>query len=196
VIFLFQVTIYSIPYALTLYLQYVHELEPREAGFILMLQAICTVCTTVFTPRLVARFSYASVIYTGLATGLAAVMVLALITLSPSLYLPLLAPVLAGIAAGLIETPLTSLMMGSVSQSERGSATATMFTMCMLGAFSSVGIISFLLSLYLGEVVISRTNSDQLISAIGSYFALSTLTVLAALVCFRFTVRAHRRSRT
>lgn len=196
VIFLFQVTIYSIPYALTLFLQYVHALEPREAGFILMLQAICTVCTTLFTDRLVSRFSYGKVIYAGLATGLAAVVLLALVALSPNLYLPILALVLAGIAAGLIETPLTSLMMGSVGENERGSASATMFTMRMLGAFASVGIISILLGVYLGDMVLSPASSDSLITAIASYFALSTVTLLAAIVCFRLTVRAHRRSQS
>ena len=191
-IVLFNFALFSIPFALTLFLQYVQALSPQQAGFIIMLQAVSTATMAALSGSVTRIFSSLSLIFTGLALGLFALLLFWLMTMTPALWLAMCALVMVGIAAGLLETPLLTLMMGSVETHLRGKASAALNTMRMLGSFSSVAVISMLISYYLRDAVLDRESHGRLLSAMGMYFLWGAVTVIAAMACLGLAVRARR----
>jgi EmrB/QacA subfamily drug resistance transporter len=166
---------FAITFLLSLYLQHIKGLTPRDAGLILISQpVVMAACSPVagwlsdkIEPRIVAT----------------AGMVLTTIGLAPFIFLnqdsslPFLLGglVILGIGFGLFSSPNTNAIMSSVDKKFYGLASGAVGTMRLLGMMISMGMATVVFALFIGRVEISEASYPALIQSMGILFSLFSL---------------------
>jgi MFS family permease len=173
-----QGAIYAVPFVATLYLQYIQALSPQTTGFVLMLQAVSTAVIALFSGRLIGRVSSIKVIGTGIGVGLAGFLLIIFANSDYAFFLIPLGLVAIGICAGLVETPTINFMMGCVAGHQRGSASAAVNSARMFGSLIGISAISVLLSLTIGDAMITPAVYDALGLAVRDYFLIASVMIL------------------
>ncbi len=163
---------FAITFMLSLYLQYVKGLNPREAGLILVMQPGVMALVAWFSGRLSDRYDSRWLSSAGMA----------LITLGLAFLIPLgkesslvyIAIILAfiGLGFGLFSSPNTNAVMSSVPRNLLGTASATVGTMRLTGQMISMGIATFLIHLFVGKGVINAHHLSEYIAAQKTAFSL------------------------
>jgi EmrB/QacA subfamily drug resistance transporter len=167
---------FAITFLLSLYLQHIKGLGPRDAGLILISQpVVMAACSPVagwlsdkIEPRIVATVG----------------MLLTTLGLIPFIFLNqdssipflLIGLIVLGIGFALFSSPNTNAIMGSVEKKFYGLASGAVGTMRLLGMMISMGAATVVFALFIGRVEISESNYPALIRSIGVLFLLfSTL---------------------
>lgn len=176
---------FAISFVLSLYLQYVKGLSPRDAGMLLITQPLVMAIFASVSGRLSDR--YDSRILSSLGMG---IIVFGLIFLSflnadtGTSYL-ILCMIILGSGFGIFSSPNTNSVMGSVENKYLGVASATVSTMRVTGQMMSMGIATLIIHIFIGEAKISSENIPSFISSIKVIFlvfsVLCTLGVFASL---------------
>lgn len=178
-------TTFAITFLLSLYLQYVLGLSPRDAGIILVTQpAMMAIVASVsgklsdtYDPRILAS-SGMGIIVGGLVM---------LTFLSPQTSIPYLILNLAivGFGFGMFSSPNTNAIMSAVERRYLGIASATVGTMRLTGQMISMGIATLLLQLFIGNNPITDQYAGSFITSMKITFIvfaiLCTLGVFASL---------------
>ncbi|MEN8203979.1 MAG: MFS transporter [Bacteroidota bacterium] len=178
-------TTFAITFLLSLYLQYVLQLSPRDAGMILITQPVCMALVASVSGSLSDR--YDPRILSSAGMGIIVIGLVMLTFLSEQTALSYLVPNLAivGFGFGLFSSPNTNAIMGSVGKKHLGIASATVGTMRLTGQMISMGIATLILHLFIGNNPISIQNSGEFISSMRATFlifvVLCTLGVFASL---------------
>jgi MFS family permease len=155
---------YGVWFLLSFYLQHIAGLTPAETGLILGTTAVVTACTSSLSTTLAKRIGDRAVIGIGLLLNTAGLLPLAFLGTDLSL-LPLLASmVLLGLATALAGAPSTSLMLRSVPDEHRGTASATMNLAQKMVSSLSMGTLMLLFSLLLGSVQFSDLSPAGFLS--------------------------------
>jgi len=169
---------FAITFLLSLYLQHIKGLGPRDAGLILISQpVVMAACSPVagwlsdkIEPRIVAT----------------AGMLLTTMGLVPFIFLdqgssiPFLLNglVILGVGFGLFSSPNTNAVMGSVEKKFYGLASGAVGTMRLLGMMISMGTATVVFALFIGRVEINEANYPALVKSIGILF------LLFCILCF------------
>lgn len=155
---------FAITFMLSLYLQYMKGLSPREAGLILVMQPGMMAMVAWFSGRLSDRYDSRWLSSAGMA--LITVGLIALIPLGAHSSLVYISLVLAfiGLGFGLFSSPNTNAVMSSVPRKLLGTASATVGTMRLTGQMISMGIATLLLHLFIGKESLAN-HLDQFIAA-------------------------------
>lgn len=176
---------FGVTFFLSLYLQYVKGLDPRQAGMVLMLQPIVQ---TVFSPlcgRLADRFSAAGVATLGMtlcATGIALAAGITAATPLPRIMAVL---VTLGLGFALFSSPNVSVIMGSVAPRHLGVASGLNSTMRTLGMMASMTIITIIFSMVMaGQAVTAATQPQFLLSMRAALLTFTALCVVG--ICLSF----------
>jgi MFS family permease len=141
---------YAVTFLLSLYLQYIRALTPREAGLMLICQpAMMALCSPV-AGRLSDRIEPRVVASTGM--GIIAATLLLLMTTGSTTPLLILGGelVLLGLGFGLFSSPNTNAVMSSVERRSYGVASSVLATMRLIGQLLSMGIVTILFTIFLG----------------------------------------------
>lgn len=149
---------FGVTFFLSLYLQYGHGMNARQAGTILIIQPIVQTLLSPLCGRLADRYPAARVATAGmtlcaLGLGVAA-------TLGPATPLPQVVAVLTLLGTGfaLFSSPNTSVIMGSVEPRHLGVASGMTGTMRTLGMMTSMTIITVIFSVLMsGHAVTPET---------------------------------------
>ncbi len=169
---------FAITFLLSLYLQHIKGLGPRDAGLILISQpVVMAACSPVagwlsdkIEPRIVAT----------------AGMLLTTMGLVPFIFLDqgssipflLTGLVILGVGFGLFSSPNTNAVMGSVEKKFYGLASGAVGTMRLLGMMISMGTATVVFALFIGRVEINEANYPALVKSIGILF------LLFCILCF------------
>jgi len=183
---------FAVAFLLSLYLQHIKGLNPRDAGLILISQPlVMAACSPVagwlsdkIQPRIVAT---AGMVLTTLGLVL-------FIFLNQDSSIPFLLTglVILGIGFGLFSSPNTNAIMGSVDKRFYGLASGAVGTMRLLGMMISMGMATVVFALLIGRVEISQTNYPALIESIRILFFLSSALCFGGI--FASMVRGKTRS--
>jgi len=183
---------FAITFLLSLYLQHIKGLAPRDAGLILISQPmVMAACSPVagwlsdrIEPRVVAT---AGMLLTTLG-------LVPFIFLDQNSSIPFLTGglVILGIGFGLFSSPNTNAIMGSVDKKFYGLASGAVGTMRLLGMMVSMGMATVVFALFIGRVEISRTNYPALVKSLGTLFSLFSLLCFAGI--FASMVRGKTRA--
>ena len=149
---------FAITFMLSLYLQYVKGLNPRDAGLILVIQPAMMVIVSYFSGRMSDVYDPRILASAGMSTitlGLMALIPLG--TNSSLIYLMVILGVI-GIGFGLFTSPNTNAIMGSVEKKYLGVASATVGTMRLTGQMISMGIATLVINIFLGNSKIHAGN--------------------------------------
>lgn len=175
--FLVHTSTYSIPFTMTLYLQYVRALSPQDTGLVLMLQAVLTALVSPLGSKLSEYFTIRCITCGGLACLGAGLAVFAALNQStPVMFVPL-ALILVGAGIGLFEPLAINFAMSAAGEEFRGGAAALVNSTRMLGSFVSLGLIAANLSLSLGGEMINAAAHDGLSVSVHRYFTGALLAI-------------------
>ncbi len=146
---------FAITFLLSLYLQYIKELTPPNAGLILVSQPIVQAFVAPLSGRLSDRIEPGIVASVGMALIAVGLLLLTFLTEKTTLGFIIGSLALLGFGFGLFVSPNTNAVMSSVENRFYGVASGTLGTMRMTGMVFSMGITVLIFSIYIGEVQIT-----------------------------------------
>jgi EmrB/QacA subfamily drug resistance transporter len=177
---------FAVAVLLSLYLQYIKGMPPQTAGLVLIAQPITQSAISPLAGRLSDR--YQPRLLASLGMGAITIGLALFSQLSSSTILAFIIPILVFIGFGyaLFSSPNVHAVMGSVSESHQGIASATVATMRQLGMTLSMAIAMLLFSIYIGRVQITPEYYDGFLQSVRTAFivfaCLCLIGVLASLV--------------
>jgi MFS family permease len=169
---------YAVGYFLSLYLQSVRGLGPRDAGLVLVVQPCFMAVLSPLAGRLSDRVEARWLASAGMVVTAAGLGVLLGLGAATPLALVIVALVLLGVGFALFSSPNTNAVMGSVEPRQYGVASATLGTMRLVGQMLSMGFAAMLLSVYLGGRAVTPDAHPAFLAAQRTAF------LVAAGVCF------------
>lgn len=173
---------FGVTFFLSLYLQYVKGLNPREAGTILIIQPIIQALFSPLCGRLADRFSAAGVATIGMALCAVGLGIAASITATTPISLIMITLAVLGLGFALFSSPNISVIMGSVAPRYLGVASGLNSTMRTLGMMASMTIITIIFSIFMaGHAVTPQTQPQFLFSM---HIALLTFSALCIIGIF------------
>jgi len=165
-------------FLLSLYLQYLKDFTPQEAGLVLVSQPIIMAILSPVSGRLSDKIEPRLVASFGM--GLSMLGLIFLVFLTPITPIPLiiLNLVLLGTGFALFSSPNINSIMNSVENKFLGVASGTQATMRAVGQMFSMGIVMMLFSLFLGRVEINPSNYPEFLSSVKIAF------LIFSILCF------------
>ncbi|PWB75185.1 MAG: MFS transporter [Holophagae bacterium] len=131
----------AVGFLLSLYLQYIHSLSPRDAGLVLMIQPLVMAALSPFAGRISDRVEARLVASFGMGLSVAGLSMLFFLQASAtSLEYVAVCLVVLGTGFALFSSPNTNAVMGSVERRDMGVASATLGTMRLVGQMMSMAL--------------------------------------------------------
>ena len=165
---------FAIGFMLSLYLQYIKGLQPREAGFILVAQPLIMAAFSPLTGKLSDKIQPRILASSGMSASALGLFMLTFINKNTSVAVLLLILVLLGVGFALFSSPNTNAIMNSVERKYYGIASGSVGTMRMVGQMFSMGIALMLFSLFLGKVEINSDYFDDFMHVMRISFIIFT----------------------
>ncbi len=176
---------YTILFLLSLFLQKVHLLNPKEAGLILIAQPIMMTLFSPIVGRLSDRYEPRYFASAGMAMcGVGLLMMATLSAHSPKWSVVLLL-LWMGLGFALFSSPNMNVIMSSVDRSRYGVASGTAASMRVIGQITSMTIVTLLFALFFKGSSIKEVSSQlfarvmsigfvifALLSTVGIYFSI------------------------
>jgi len=182
---------FAIGFLLSLYLQYIKGLSPKEAGLILVTQPLVMTIFASFSGRLSDKYDSRILSSAGMAIIVVGLILLAFIDSSTSNQFLIASLVLLGMGFGLFSSPNTNSIMSSVEKKYLGVASATVGTMRMTGQMLSMGIATLLMHIFMGDTKNIASKQPQFMQSIHLAFVL--FAVLCALGVFASLARGKKK---
>lgn len=178
--FLTYCGILSMPFTITLYLQYIKGLSAQTTGFILIAQALATAVTAPLGGWIAERVKIRYILIFGTAIITLAMTTLVFIHVETPIWVLVAALTTIGLGIGLVDTHLLAVTMASVPERLLGSASATLNGLRLMGGFVGIGIVSYLLGRSIGKQEIVPANYPALMDVLSDFFFVTAaLTYLA-----------------
>ena len=169
---------WAVGFLLSLYLQDIRGLGPREAGLVLIAQPVLMALCSPFAGRLSDRTEPRLSASVGMGLTAAALVVFGLLRPGTPFWVVVAGLAVLGVGFGLFSSPNTNAVMGSVDRRSYGVASATLGTMRLSGQMFSAGLMMMLFSLFLGRQAIIPELYPVFMAAVRTAF------VLYAGLCF------------
>lgn len=168
----------AVGFLLSLYLQYIKGMSPREAGFVLIAQPIVM---TIFSPlagKASDRIDPRVVASSGMAISSAGLFLLTFLNGTTDFAFIVVSLMLLGFGFALFSSPNTNAVMGSVEKRHYGVASAAVGTMRLIGQMGSMGIAMMLFSLFIGRRAITPEFYPHFLRSARAGF------IIFAVLCF------------
>ncbi len=176
---------FALSFLLSLYLQYIKGLTPRQAGFVMVVQPICMALCSPAAGRLSDRIEPRIVASWGMAVTGAGLLFFARIDAGTPMSVIVAGLSVFGVGLALFSAPNTNAVMGSVEPRSYSLAAALLATMRVSGQTLSMAIVMLLFSVLIGQSRIGPGNLEQLARsfrlAVYIFTALCVLGVFASL---------------
>lgn len=162
---------FAVAFIMSLYLQYVKDYSARDAGIVLVSQPIIMAVVSPLAGRLSDRIEPRLLATTGMAiTTLGLIFLIYVNSMNmPGIILTL---IILGIGFGFFSSPNSNAIMSSVNKKYYGIASGTMGTMRLLGQMFSMGLVMFILSVFIGREAIDEGNIPYFLQGIQFAFIL------------------------
>ena len=168
----------AIGFFLSLFLQYIKELGPRDAGFVLMAWPVTMTLISPAAGKLSDKHNPGVLASAGMAISTAGLILLCFINEQTSVAFIIAVLVIMGAGFSLFSSPNSNAIMSSVEKRQLGNASGMLGTMRNVGQTFSMAVALMLLALYMGQAKIDPANYPQLMSAMKSAF------IVFSILCF------------
>ncbi|MRR18610.1 MFS transporter [bacterium] len=168
----------AIGFFLSLFLQYIKELGPRDAGFVLMSWPVTMALISTAAGKLSDKQNPGVIASVGMTITSAGLIMLCFLTKETSVAYIVGVLVIMGAGFSLFSSPNSNAIMSSVEKRQLGNASGMLGTMRNVGQTFSMAIALMLLALYMGQAKINPGNYPQLLNAMRSGF------VIFSILCF------------
>ncbi len=142
---------FALTFLLSLYLQYIQGLSPRDAGLILIAQPVVMAAFSPLAGRISDRMEPRLVASLGMGISAVGLLLFSGLSRQTTLGTVVAGLVVVGFGFALFSSPNTNAVMGAVEKKHYGVASATLATMRMLGQMLSMGIATLIFSLLIGK---------------------------------------------
>jgi len=163
-------TTFAITFLLSLYLQYIMGLSPRDAGMILITQPVLMAIVASISGRLSDRHDPRILASIGMGIITGGLIMLTFLSENSTLTFLVVILAIVGFGFGMFSSPNTNAIMGAVDRKYLGVASATVGTMRLTGQMMSMGIATLILHLFIGNNPISAQYSTQFITSMRTTF--------------------------
>jgi EmrB/QacA subfamily drug resistance transporter len=136
---------------ISLYLQYLHGLDARSAGLIMISQPLAMTILSPVAGKLSDRRNPGVIASFGMGLTATGLILLCFISQNTPHFLITGLLILMGIGFGLFSSPNSNAIMSSVEKKHLGVASGVVGTMRMVGQMLSMGIAMMILSVYIGS---------------------------------------------
>lgn len=184
---------FALTFLLSLYLQHIKGLAPRDAGLILIFQPIVMAACSPVAGWLSDKIEPRVVATAGMGLTTLGLIPFIFLNQDSSIAYLISGLVILGIGFGLFSSPNTNAIMGSVDKKFYGLASGAVGTMRLLGMMISMGMATVVFALFIGRVEISHDNYAALLKSLGILFSLSSLLCFGGI--FASMVRGKTRAR-
>jgi MFS family permease len=161
---------FAVGFLLSLYLQYIKGLSPRQAGLILIAQPVVMAVFSPLAGRLSDRVEPRILASAGMGISSVGLFLLALLGRASSLAFVGAALVVLGFGFGFFSSPNTNAVMSSVEKRFYGVASATLGTMRLTGQMLSMGTAMLIFALFIGRVAITPAVFSRYLAALRTAF--------------------------
>lgn len=169
---------FAISFMLSLYLQYVRGLSPRDAGFILIVQSIMMAVVSFASGKLSDKMSASFLSTLGMSIIFVGLIGLCFIGESTNFYIIIALLILIGFGFGVFSSPNMNILMSSVDKQYYGFASATAGTMRLVGQSLSMGIAMMSISLLIGDIKFSAAVHTELMYSMRITFIICSVLCL------------------
>lgn len=166
---------------LSLFLQYIKGLGPREAGFILMSWPVTMALLSPTAGRLSDKINPGVLASTGMGLTSAGLLIFCFITAETPLVIIILTLLLMGVGFSLFSSPNSNAIMSSVDRKQLGNASGMLGTMRNVGQTMSMGIAMMLLALFLGQEKVQPSNHAEFIASMKTGFSVFSILCIAGI---------------
>lgn len=172
----------AVGYFLSLYLQSVRRLSPREAGLVLMAQPVFMAVLSPLAGRLSDRVQARWLASGGMLLSTAGLVLLTQVEATTSLAVVLAALANLGVGFALFSSPNTNAVLSAVPHTELGVANAVLATMRNVGQALSMALALLLVTIHVGSQSLGPRTAPGLVAAMRTAFGVfAVAAVLGAL---------------
>lgn len=173
---LMYAAVFGSAFLLSLYLQYIKAMSPADAGLILLVLPIMMALCAPISGHLSDRYEPRVLSSVGIAFNLVGLGMLALLDASSSFVYIGTCLVVMGVGFGIFSSPNSNAIMGSVEPEYYGSAAGVMSTTRVCGQMMSMGVVTLVFALNLGDVEITPAVYPTLMTSISTCFLIGACT--------------------
>jgi len=171
----------AIGFFLSLYLQYIKDLGPRDAGFVLMCWPLTMALISPAAGKLSDKQNPGVLASIGMAITSAGLIMLCFLTAGTSVVFVIAILVIMGIGFSLFSSPNSNAVMSSVEKKQLGNASGMLGTMRNVGQTFSMAIALMLLALFMGQARVDPSNYPQLLGAMKTGFIIFSVLCIAGI---------------
>ncbi len=164
---------FAVTFLLSLYLQEVRGLSPRQAGLVLVLQPLAQALLSPTAGRLSDRVEPRTVASIGMTLSLVGLGLLSAVGRDTPLGYVVGCLLLLGVGFALFSSPNTKAIMNAVDRRVYGVASAVVGTMRQLGMTVSMGAVMVILAVGVGPTEIGAASADAFVASMRTMFTLS-----------------------
>ncbi|MDP4281475.1 MAG: MFS transporter [Bacteroidota bacterium] len=168
--FINYATTFAVSFILSLYLQYVKGMSPRDTGILLISQPVLMMLVSTFSGRWSDKYDPRILSSLGMAISVVGLIMLSFITESTSNLFISISLVVLGSGLGLFSSPNTNAIMGSVGKQYLGIASATLGTMRLTGQMMSLGLATLMIHLFIGDAHITPSTHASFVNCVRLLF--------------------------
>jgi len=176
---------FAVTFMLSLHLQYVKGLQPRDAGILLITQPAFMAIVASFSGRMSDKYDSRILSSLGMSIIVVGLLFLCFLNVNSSNIYLISGLVILGIGFGLFSSPNTNAVMSSVEKRYLGIASATIGSMRLSGQMISMAIAAMAIHVFIGDAKITTENIPQFMTSMRIVFiiftALCVLGVFASL---------------
>lgn len=166
---------------ISLYLQYLKDLDARTAGLIMISQPVAMALLSPLAGKLSDRKNPGVIASAGMGLTAVGLIFLCFINASTSLAYIIVLLAVMGVGFGLFSSPNSNAIMSSVERRHLGIASGLVGTMRMVGQMMSMGVAMMLIALFLGKETINPETYPGLISATRTGFVIFSVLSIAGI---------------
>jgi EmrB/QacA subfamily drug resistance transporter len=167
---------FAVTFVLSLYLQYIKGLSPKETGAILIAQPVIMAIVSSFSGRMSDKKDPRILASLGMGVCTIGLLMLTFISRETHYAYIISALLILGFGFGMFSSPNTNSVMSSVDKKYLGLASATVSTMRTTGMMFSMAVAALSVHVFLGDSKISSDNLDLFILSMKT--VLITFTIL------------------
>jgi EmrB/QacA subfamily drug resistance transporter len=171
----------AITFLLSLYLQYILGLSPRDAGMILITQQIMMAIVASISGKLSDKHDPRILASAGMGIIAGGLVMLTFLTEHSSIRYLLVILAVVGFGFGMFSSPNTNAIMSSVEKKYLGVASATVGTMRLTGQMMSMVIATLILQVFIGNNPISVQYASGFMTSMRTTFVIFVILCIVGL---------------
>jgi len=141
----------AVTFLLSLYLQYIKNMTPQQAGSLLIIQPIVQALLSPYAGRLSDKKEPSVISSLGMASTALGLFILTFLKQDSPTSLIICALAVLGLGFALFSSPNTNAVMSTIEKRYYGIASASVSTMRLLGQMMSMALATLIISLFVGK---------------------------------------------